>query len=182
MSRSQDGPQEAPKSSQERTKRAPREPRGYFGGPWASFQAIEASFSKLARAPPDNRKTLFEMTGQKVFSRFGLRLGAENATTTREFTLSPAKTSYFTNPTGLPGVFFHTSDLKNLWFLRGSVLSTPFFAHPWLPEARNHTKTLFEITWQKVLQDSCGTEAHKDHGSVAGLGALAPLEIRPLSL
>ena len=35
-------------------------PRGpfwpYFGGPWASFQAIEASFSKLARAPPDNRK------------------------------------------------------------------------------------------------------------------------------
>ena len=101
-------------------------------------------------------------------------MGAENATTTREFTLSPAKTSYFTNPTGLPGVFFHTSDLKTLWFLRGSVLSTPFFAHPWLPEARNHTKMLFEITCQKVLQDSCGTEANKDHGSVAGFWGRMP--------
>ena len=74
------------------------------------------------------------------------------------------------------------SDLKNPGFLRGSVISTPFFAHPLLPEAKDHTKMLFEITYQKVLQDSCGTEAHKDHGSVAGLGALAPLEIRPLSL
>ena len=81
-----------------------------------------------------------------------------------------------------PRRVFHTADLKNHRFLRGSVLSTPFFAHPWLPEARNHTKMLFEITCQKVLQDSCGTEAHKGHGSVAGLGALAPLEIRPLSL
>ena len=69
------------------------------------------------------------------------------------------------------------SDLKNPGFLRGSVISTPFFAHPLLPEAKDHTKMLFEITCQKILQDSCGTEAHKDHGSVAGLGALAPLEI-----
>ena len=74
------------------------------------------------------------------------------------------------------------SDIKNPGFLRGSVISTPFFAHPLLPEAKDHTKMLFEITCQKVLQDSCGTEAHKDHGSVAGLGALAPLEIRPPSL
>ena len=60
-------PQEAPKSSQERTKRAPREPLGaqgpprslpglILGGPGLHFQAIEASVSKLARAPPDNRK------------------------------------------------------------------------------------------------------------------------------
>ena len=97
-------PQEAPKSSQERTKRAPSEalgareaPGAHFGlilgGPGLHFQAIEASFSKLARAPPDNRKTLFEMTGQKVLCWVGRRLGAANATTTREFTLSPAKTS-----------------------------------------------------------------------------------------
>ena len=68
-----------------------------------------------------------------------------------------------------PRRVFHTSDLTNPRFLRGSVLSTPFFVHPLLPEARDHTKMLFEITCQKVLQDSCGTEAHKDHGSVAGL-------------
>ena len=73
-----------------------------------------------------------------------------------------------------PKRVFHISDLKNLWFLCGSVLSTPFFAHPWLPEARNHTKMLFEITCQKVLQDSCGTEAHKGHGSVAGFWGRMP--------
>ena len=58
--------------------------------------------------------------------------------------------------------------------LRGSVLSMPFFAHPLLPEAKDHTKMLFEITCQKVLQDSCGTEAHKDHGSVAGFWGRMP--------
>ena len=73
-----------------------------------------------------------------------------------------------------PRRVFHMSDLKNPGFLRGSVISTPFFAHPLLPEARDHTKMLFEITCQKVLQDSCGTEAHKDHGSVAGFWGRMP--------
>ena len=41
---------------------------------------------------------------------------------------------------------------------------------------------LLEITRQKLLRDRCGPEAHKDLGSVASLGALAPLEIRPPSL
>ena len=143
----------------------------------ASFCGVSNHLAVLfeARARSARQsKTLFEIIGQKVFCRFGLRLGAESATTTRDCTFSPVETSEFTNPTGLPGVFFHTSDLKNPWSLRGSVLSTPFFAHPWLPEARNHTKTLFEITWQKVLQDSCGTEAHKDHGSVAGFWGRMP--------
>ena len=36
------------------------------------------------------------------------------------------------------------------------------------------SKTLFEITGQKLLRDRCGPEAHKDAGSVAGLGAPAP--------
>ena len=78
-------PQDGPKSRQERPKRRPRAarsaPRGpqarpwapkvrqealreapgahfglILGGPGLHFQAIEASFSKLARAPPDNRK------------------------------------------------------------------------------------------------------------------------------
>ena len=78
-------PQDGPKSRQERPKRRPRAarnapkgpqarpwapkvrqealreaPRAHFGlilgGPGLHFQAIEASFSKLARAPPDNRK------------------------------------------------------------------------------------------------------------------------------
>ena len=83
-------------------------------------------------------------------------------------------TSLFTNPTGLPDVLFDTAKLKNPRFLRGSVLSKPFFAHSWLPEARNHTKMLFEITCQKVLRDSCGTEAHKGHGSVAGFWGRMP--------
>ena len=57
------GAQEQPGAHQKGPKRAKRPfgtPPGpilaLFWGPWASFQAIEASFSKLARAPPDNRK------------------------------------------------------------------------------------------------------------------------------
>ena len=61
------GAQEQPGAPQEGTERAPREPLGaqgpprslpglILGGPGLHFQAIEASFSKLARAPPDNRK------------------------------------------------------------------------------------------------------------------------------
>ena len=105
------GAQEQPGAHQKGPKRAPGRPRSakkppgalreapgvhfgiILGGSGPHFQAIEASFSKLARAPPDNRKTLFEMTGQKVLCWVGRRLGAANATTTREFTLSPAKTS-----------------------------------------------------------------------------------------
>ncbi len=37
---------------------------------------------------------------------------------------------------------------------------------------------LFEITGQMVLRNRCGPEALKDAGEVAGLGALALLEIR----
>ena len=109
------GPKSAPRAAQEQPgahqkgpKRAPGRPRPakgalreapgvhfgiILGGSGLHFQAIEASVSKLARAPPDNRKTLFEMTGQKVLCWVGRRLGAANATTTREFTLSPAKTA-----------------------------------------------------------------------------------------
>ena len=79
-------------------------------------------------------------------------------------------------------MLFDTAKLKNPRFLRGSVLSKPFWDHPGLPEARNLTKMLFEITCQKLLRDRCGTEAHKDHGSVAGLRGRSPLWIRPLSL
>ena len=197
-------PQDGPKSRQERPKRRPRAarsaPKGpqarpwapkvrqealreapgahfglILGGPGLHFQAIEASFSKLARAPPDNRKHsskslvkrscvgLAGVWGQKTQPRRGIHVF-----------LRTRKTSLFTNPTCLPDVLFDTAKLKNPRFLRGSVLSKPFFAHPWLPEARNHTKMLFEITCQKVLRDSCGTEAHKDHGSVAGFWGRMP--------
>ena len=44
------------------------------------------------------------------------------------------------------------------------------------------SKTPFEITRQKIFRDRCTPEAHQDAGSVAGLGAPAPLEIRPPSL
>ena len=71
---------------------------------------------------------------------------------------------------------FHSAELKKHRFLRGSALSKPLWDHLDLPEARNHTKMLFKITCQKIFRDSCGTEAHKDHGSVAGLGAPAPLD------
>ena len=59
---------------------------------------------------------------------------------------------------------FHSAELKKHRFLRGSALSKPLWDHLDLPEARNHTKMLFEITCQKVLRDSCGTEVLKDHG------------------
>ena len=69
---------------------------------------------------------------------------------------------------------FHSAELKKHRFLRGSALSKPLWDHLDLPEARNHTKMLFKITCQKIFRDSCGTEAHKDHGSVAGLGGACP--------
>ena len=166
----------APKVRQEALREAPGAHFGLIlGGPGLHFQAIEASFSKLARAPPDNRKHsskslvkrscvgLAGVWGQKTQPRRGIHVF-----------LRTRKTSLFTNPTCLPDVLFDTAKLKNPRFLRGSVLSKPFFAHPWLPEARNHTKMLFEITCQKVLRDSCGTEAHKDHGSVAGFWGRMP--------
>ena len=43
-------------------------------------------------------------------------------------------------------------------------------------------KTLFEITCQKVFQDRCSPESTKPHGSLAGCGGAAPLEIRPPSI
>ena len=47
----------APKVRQEALREAPGAHfRLILGGPGLHFQAIEASFSKLARAPPDNRK------------------------------------------------------------------------------------------------------------------------------
>ena len=47
----------APKVRQEALREAPGAHFGLIlGGPGLHFQAIEASFSKLARAPPDNRK------------------------------------------------------------------------------------------------------------------------------
>ena len=47
----------APKVRQEALREAPGAHVGLIlGGPGLHFQAIEASFSKLARAPPDNRK------------------------------------------------------------------------------------------------------------------------------
>ena len=49
-------------------------------------------------------------------------------------------------------------------------------------EAHKHTKKLFENTGQKVFRNRFTQDPRKALGSVAGLGALAPLEIRPLSL
>ena len=173
--RSPKGPQDrswAPKVRQEASRSPSGGPRGPFwphlGGPGPHFQAIEASFSKLARAPPDNRKHsskslvkrscvgLAGVWGQKTQPRRGIHVF-----------LRTRKPSLFTNPTCLPDVLFDTAKLKHPRLLRGSVLSKPFFAHPWLPEARNHTKMLFEITCQKVLRDSC-------HGSVAGFWGRMP--------
>ena len=48
------------------------------------------------------------------------------------------------------------------------------FSTPGPPRGEKHTKMLFEITCQKVLQDSCGPEAHKGHGSVAGFWGRMP--------
>ena len=55
---------------------------------------------------------------------------------------------------------------------------SPNFSQRWA----NLPKTLFEITCQKVFQDRCSPESTKPHGSLAGCGGAAPLEIRPPSL
>ena len=139
-------PQDGPKSRQERPKRRPRAarsaPKGpqarpwapkvrqealreapgahvglILGGPGLHFQAIEASFSKLARAPPDNRKhsskSLVKRScvgfagvwGQKTQPRRGIHVF-----------LRTRKTSLFTNPACLPDVLFDTAKLKNHGF------------------------------------------------------------------
>ena len=101
------GAQEQPGAHQKGPKRDPGRPRsakkppGTPPGPilasfWGARGLISSNLAVLfeARARSARQsKTLFEITGQKVFCRFGLRLGPENATTTREFTLSPAKTA-----------------------------------------------------------------------------------------
>ena len=101
------GAQEQPGAHQKGPKRGPGHPRSAkrpFGRPpgpilasfWGARGLISSNLAVLfeARARSARQsKTLFEITGQKVFCRFGLRLGAENASTTSEFTLSPAKTS-----------------------------------------------------------------------------------------
>ena len=94
------GAQEQPGAHQKGPKRAKR-PFGTPPGPilalfWGGRGIISSNLAVLVEARARSArqsKTLFEITGQKVFSRFGLRSGAESATTTREFTLSPAKTS-----------------------------------------------------------------------------------------
>ena len=48
------------------------------------------------------------------------------------------------------------------------------------PATRSNAQ--FEITGQKDFRDRCRPDVLEDAGSVAGLGAPAPLEIRPLSL
>ena len=186
------GAQEQPGAHQKGPKRAPGRPRSakkppgalreapgvhfgiILGGSGLHFQAIEASFSKLARAPPDNRK----QSSKSLVKRSSLGL----ACVWGQKTQPRRGSSRFLRPRRLTlriqlasqACFFTRRTSKTMFFLRGSVLSTPFFAHPWLPEARNHTKMLFEITCQKVLQDSCGTEAHKGHGSVAGFWGRMP--------
>ena len=122
------GAQEQPGTHQKGPKRGPgrqealREaPGAHFGlilgGPGLHFQAIEASFSKLARAPPDNRKHsskslvkrscvgLAGVWGQKTQPRRGIHLFRRTR-----------KTSLFTNPTCLPDVLFDTAKLKNYVF------------------------------------------------------------------
>ena len=49
-------------------------------------------------------------------------------------------------------------------------------------EAEKQTKMLFEITCQNFFRDCFRPDEQNYIGSVAGLGAIAPLEIRPLSL
>ena len=49
-------------------------------------------------------------------------------------------------------------------------------------QANKRSKTLSEITRQKVCRDHCRPIAQKPIGSVDGFGALAPNWIRPLSL
>ena len=49
-------------------------------------------------------------------------------------------------------------------------------------EAENQTKMLFEIACQNFFRDRFRPDEQNYIGSVAGLGAIAPLEIRPLSL
>ena len=195
------GAQEQPGAHQKGPKRDPGRPRsakkppGTPPGPilasfWGARGLISSNLAVLfeARARSARQsKTLFEIRDP----RSEIRRTPPRIRDPRSEIRDPRsgirdqrsrKTSLFTNPTCLPDVLFDTAKFKNLRFLRGSVLSKPFFAHPWLPEARNHTKMLFEITCQKVLRDSCGTEAHKDHGSVAGFWGRMPHWIRPPSL
>ena len=192
------GAQEQPGAHQKGPKRGPGRPRSAkrpFGRPpgpiLASFWGALGFIFKQLRRPFRSSRALrqtIENTLRNHWSK-GLVLawpafGGRKRNHDEGFTFFSGqseirdprsrKTSLFTNPTCLPDVLFDTAKLKNPRFLRGSVLSKPFFAHPWLPEARNHTKMLFEITCQKVLRDSCGTEAHKDHGSVAGFWGRMP--------
>ena len=184
------GAQEQPGAHQKDPKRAPGRPRSAkrpFGKPpgpilasfWGALGFIFKQLRRPFRSSRALRQTIEKHSSKSLVKRSCVGLAGVWGQKTQprrgiHVLLRTRKTSLFTNPTCLPDVLFDTAKLKNPRFLRGSVLSKPFFAHPWLPEARNHTKMLFEITCQKVLRDSCGTEAHKDHGSVAGFWGRMP--------
>ena len=72
-----------------------------------------------------------------------------------------------------------------IWSYVGLMLAS--FGTPQGPrrpkvEAKVQTKMLFEIAGQNFFRDRFRPDEQNYIGSVAGLGAIAPLEIRPLSL
>ena len=116
------GAQEQPGAHQKGPKRAKRlrdAPGAHFGlileGPGHHFQQLRRPF-RSSRALRQTIENTLRNHGSKGILSVWPAIGAEKATTTREFTLSPAKTSYFTNPTGLPGVFFTRRTSKTLGF------------------------------------------------------------------
>ena len=138
------------------------------------FQAIEACFSKLARAPPDNRKHsskslvkrscvgLAGAWGQETEPQRGVHVVLRPRLLSLRIQLA-SQTSFFTRRASTTICFYVVPCCPSL---SSTTRGSP---------RPDHTKMLFEITCQKVLRDSCGTEAHKDHGSVAGLRGRSPL-------
>ena len=91
-----------------------------------------------------------------------LWFGLKNAAQPKDFAFLGDETAFFTILLAL----------QIASFLKGFPQNTRF-----LRETKNRTKMMFEITVQKVFRDRCGPEALQGAGSVAGLGAPAPLEI-----
>ena len=194
------GAQEQPGAHQKGPKRAPGRPRSakkppgalreapgvhfgiILGGSGLHFQAIEASFSKLARAPPDNRK----QSSKSLIKRSSLGL----ACVWGQKTQPRRGSSRFLRPRRLSLRIQLAS--QACFFTRRTSKTFGFYVVPCFPRLSSPTrgsprpeitrKRCSKSLGKRSFKTAAGQKRTRTMARWPGFGGAAPLEIRPLSL